>query len=192
LQFARVRPINITNINISRILEDVRVLLAHDCNLGSVELDFSYEESELMLRADGEQIKDVFLNFGINALQAMAGSGKLEVRAFHAMAPQHYRKHDVTKGGGVEVIFADTGPGLAPGAAEKIFEPFYTTKPKGTGLGLSIVHRVVMGHNGIVWANEKPGKGAEFHCWIPIHGPYIPERRNRRTTNIIVRKAIDA
>jgi signal transduction histidine kinase len=101
------------------------------------------------------QFKQVFLNLILNAADAMANGGKLEITT-------------QCEAGWLEIRFADSGPGIAPGELERIFESFYTTKPHGTGLGLSISRDIVIRHNGNLLAESEPGQGAVFRVLLPV------------------------
>jgi signal transduction histidine kinase len=72
-------------------------------------------------------------------------------------------------GGGVEIRVEDTGTGIAPDALERIFEPFYTTKPpgKGTGLGLLVTRGIVFDHSGTIDVESELGTGTAFVIWLP-------------------------
>jgi two-component system sensor kinase FixL len=70
--------------------------------------------------------------------------------------------------GTIEIAVADTGPGLAREVAQRLFQPFVTTKPGGLGIGLSICRSIVDGHGGRLWASDNPGGGTIFHVRLPI------------------------
>ena len=99
-------------------------------------------------------LEQVILNILKNALQAMPDGGKLTVEARLA-------------GGSVVVTIADTGPGVPPEERERIFEPFYTTKPRGTGLGLAVCRKIVEEQGGTITAGGEPGSGATFTITLP-------------------------
>jgi len=71
----------------------------------------------------------------------------------------------------VEIVVADTGRGIALADLERIFDPFYTTKPDGTGLGLSTVHRIVESHGGALLVESQPGVGTCFRVRLPAVEP---------------------
>jgi two-component system sensor kinase FixL len=73
--------------------------------------------------------------------------------------------------GGVQISFYDQGPGFKPNDAERLFEPFYTTKPKGLGLGLPISRSIIAAHGGKLWGESRAGAGAAFHVLLPPSGP---------------------
>jgi two-component system NtrC family sensor kinase len=74
-------------------------------------------------------------------------------------------------GEGIGIAIADTGPGIPPENRQKLFEPFYTTKPHGLGLGLSICYEIVERHHGRIEVNSRPGEGAIFTVWLPLTPP---------------------
>ncbi len=117
------------------------------------------------VRADPEQLRQVFLNLALNGLQAMGGKGTLAVET---------RPRAIYRGGRharyVEVSFRDHGPGIEPKVLQDIFIPFFTTKQGGTGLGLPICQRIVEGHGGLIEVRSEPGKGATFAVLLPVAG----------------------
>jgi two-component system, NtrC family, sensor kinase len=110
---------------------------------------------------NGQEIKQVFLNLVVNALDSMDEGGTLTI------TPS-------VKDGTVELIFQDTGCGMTPDILENIFEPFFTRSRtgKGTGLGLSISHRIISSHGGeIAAASAGSGQGSTFTVRLPIEQP---------------------
>ncbi len=119
---------------------------------------------------DGEQLKQVFINLALNAVQAMPDGGKLTVRTRRPHAPVELGLSDSTPryaADQIEVRFADTGAGIPEEALDRIFIPFYTTKSKGTGLGLAISQRIVKGHGGTIEVQSRLGEGTEFILRFP-------------------------
>jgi signal transduction histidine kinase len=107
-----------------------------------------------VVTADREMLRRAVLNLVLNAVDAMPRGGELVVTSYEGR-------------GGLELEIADSGPGLQQEDLERVFDPFYTTKPSGTGLGLSIVHRIVEAHGGRVTAVNCPEGGAAFTIEIP-------------------------
>jgi two-component system sensor kinase FixL len=105
----------------------------------------------------------VLLNLVLNASEAMAA------------APAGARRLTVSTRAageaGVQISFYDQGPGFKPNDAERLFEPFYTTKPKGLGLGLPISRSIIAAHGGKLWGESRAGAGAAFHVVLPPSGP---------------------
>ena len=110
------------------------------------------------VNGDDVLLRQAFSNLLRNSLEACAGS---------QTAPAIVVSGDV-KGGDVYVTIDDNGPGLAPAAVSRLFQPFATTKAAGTGLGLAIVQKVIVSHNGVVVAASRPAGGARFQVRLPI------------------------
>jgi signal transduction histidine kinase len=107
--------------------------------------------------ADEDQVKQIFLNIAINALQAMPQGGRLTVGV-----REKQKMKSADRGGMVEVYFEDTGTGIPAGELSNIFEPFYSSKKDGTGLGLSIAQRIVENNGGKLEVKSQKGKGTIF------------------------------
>ena len=137
------------------LAEEAISLLEKACD-GTAAVIFSLqrEAEQVMVAADPDQLKQVLWNLGLNAIQAMPGGGRLTC----AIRP------DVSENGAgwAAVELTDTGRGISPGELERIFEPFYTTKPGGTGLGLAIVRRIIDQLGGRIEVISREGDGATF------------------------------
>ncbi|MFN2549322.1 MAG: ATP-binding protein [Myxococcales bacterium] len=134
----------------------------------SVELDLT--PGLPAINADAEQLKQVFINLALNAVQAMPDGGRLTVRTRRPHAPVELGLSETTprySADQIEVRFADTGAGIPEDALDRIFIPFYTTKTKGTGLGLAISQRIVKGHGGTIEVQSRVGEGTEFVLRFP-------------------------
>jgi signal transduction histidine kinase len=110
--------------------------------------------------ADPMQLQQIFLNLVLNAVDAMPNGGKLHVRTFFEQGP------DV-----IRIEISDTGKGIGTEHADKIFQPFFTTKPKGTGLGLAISKQLIEQHGGSITAAGNPVGGTVFRIQLPLKAP---------------------
>jgi len=128
-----------------------------------VEVQLTLADDLPRARGDAEQLRQVFLNLALNAVQAMEKGGRLTISTA------------VRKGGRrnpaqfLEVRFRDTGPGIPPAVQKNLFIPFYTTKDKGTGLGLPISQRIIENHGGTIEVRSRVGSGSTFTVVLPIH-----------------------
>jgi signal transduction histidine kinase len=101
----------------------------------------------------------------LSAYEAMNGTGRIRVSA------ERVRLEDGGDGrDAVRVEFADDGPGMPPDVAERVFEPFYTTKPQGSGLGLAIVRKIVDAHDGRIDMQTQQGQGTTLRMTLPVTG----------------------
>jgi signal transduction histidine kinase len=111
-----------------------------------------------MVSADPDQVKQVLWNLGLNAIQAMPGGGRL------TFAIRRHVSDNGTRWAAVELT--DTGRGISPGEVDRIFDPFYTTKPGGTGLGLAIARKIIDNLGGRIEVVSREGDGATFKIYL--------------------------
>jgi signal transduction histidine kinase len=111
--------------------------------------------------ADSNQIKQVLVNLIQNALQAMPYGGSLVLST---------ASQTVNEEKWITISVSDTGEGIPPENLERVFDPFFTTRPigKGTGLGLSVSYGLVADHGGYIDLNSEVGVGSCFKVWLPI------------------------
>ena len=145
-------------LDANEVARDVLKLLNHDLESRGVRVVAECSVGLPSIRADRVQLQQVLINLMLNAVDAMADS--LSPRTLTLRS----RK---TEKDMVEISVADTGDGIAPGAEEKVFEPYYSTKPHGLGLGLSLSRSIVSAHGGQLWAESRRTDGAVFHCTLP-------------------------
>ncbi len=118
-----------------------------------IDMDIAVDPRVGRIMANRVQLQQVIINLVRNAVEAMDGR---PARVLHLSAAPD-------EDGRVEVIVADSGPGLDPAAARALFTPFSTTKPAGMGVGLSISRTIVEGHGGRIWATPSRWGGVAFH-----------------------------
>ncbi|WP_281412589.1 sensor histidine kinase [Geomobilimonas luticola] len=157
LTFARREDDAGPDADINQVLREVMAFLKYEAQKRSItvveELDFHLPS----VAADGNRLKQVFINLVMNALQAMEQGGTLLVRTA------------IAQDGSVEAQIADTGPGITPEVLPRIFEPFYSTKAvgEGTGLGLFITRTIVELMGGRITVRSVVGEGTTFTAVFP-------------------------
>jgi two-component system sensor histidine kinase HydH len=109
------------------------------------------------VKIDPDRINQVLLNLYLNAIEAMAPGGQLQIEVSGSEANS-----------GLKIRVADTGHGIAGEDLSKIFDPYFTTKSSGTGLGLAIAHNIVEAMGGTIEVNSEAGKGTTFTLTLPI------------------------
>jgi two-component system sensor kinase FixL len=119
----------------------------------SVTIRYEFDRGEDLVMVDRIQVQQVVLNLVRNALEAMAASPRRELRIGSG----------ADEPGFVRCYIADTGPGVAPEVASRLFQPFVTDKPGGMGVGLSISRNIIEAHGGRMWADASEEGGAAFH-----------------------------
>jgi Amt family ammonium transporter len=164
LDFARPRPPSLETLDVRTILEETLALLVYEMEAQRIFPEKNYSPDLPPIPVDREQMKQVFLNLMLNALQAMEKGGTL--RLVTRRASVFHGKRDQSA---AEVSVEDTGPGIPEDLQSKIFEPFFSTKEEGIGLGLPIAQRIVEEHGGEVRVESKVGQGTTFTIILPFN-----------------------
>lgn len=138
-----------------------------EADRGRIELQLTDDLPAAL--GDPEQIHQVFLNLGLNAMQAMAERGRLRIET----AVRTSSRAGVATSQ-LEVRFRDEGPGIESAQLGSLFIPFFTTKPKGTGLGLAISQRIAQSHGGAIEVRSRVGSGSTFTVVLPTAPPLPP------------------
>lgn len=133
------------------------------------------------IKADPVQIRQVVMNLSSNAFHAMEeGGGVLDIVLSRVrVSPGVPGTWGMTAGTYARIEVADTGSGINPEIADKIFEPYFTTKDasKGSGIGLSVVHGIVDSHGGYIRVDHERKKGARFLIYLPVHDGPAPDAK---------------
>ncbi len=164
LTFARQHKAEKTYADINQVIENTLELRSYDLSVRGIQIERAYADPPPSTMADSYQVQQVMLNLVTNAEQAMASVD----RAHHRLTVRTRQDR-----GTIRIEIEDTGPGLPADGLERIFNPFYTTKPvgHGTGLGLSISLGIISEHGGRIWAENIPGGGAKFCVDLPHVAP---------------------
>ncbi|MEQ8232300.1 MAG: ATP-binding protein [Gammaproteobacteria bacterium] len=141
-------------VGLNEAVQDVLKLLRSDLINRKVELDIELAEEDIKVRAARVQLQQVLVNLVVNACDALAQLGPSERRVTVKVAPCG----DTS----ALVSVADNGPGISQQLANRIFEPFVTTKEQGMGLGLAVCRTIVLAHGGQLWVDDSSDSGARF------------------------------
>ena len=168
LAFARPGKPDVEPCDIHQVLDRVLILLAENPEAKQMRVVRNYQAGIPRVNADGKQLRQVFLNLILNAVQAMPAGGQITLQT--ALRGSTGADEPVPREHGpmVEVAVTDTGPGIPPNILKEIFTPFMTTKRRGTGLGLPVSRRIVEDHGGWITAESPPGQGATFRVFLPL------------------------
>jgi signal transduction histidine kinase len=169
LSLARDRALTRAPCSVHQVLGDAVDVIHAQLERQGVALEMSLLAPHDRVVGDPESLKAVFLNLFLNAAEAMPNGGRLSVSTAHAGAAPGSR-------GAISVWVADTGTGVPPEARERIFQPFYSTKPQGTGFGLPVALRTVEEHGGRLRLadDERPVRGAVFLVQLPLAAEESP------------------
>ncbi|HEY3227412.1 MAG TPA: ATP-binding protein [Planctomycetota bacterium] len=159
LEYASDRPVDLALVNVPELLGEVQTLLRarEEGKAAVLQLE---SPPTLVAKGAPDQLKQVFLNLGLNALEACGPGGKIQIRCAPATSPIDPRP-------GIRIEFEDNGPGIPKEDMNRLFSPFFTTKPRGTGMGLAIARKIVTAHGGTISLDSEPGKGTIARVWIP-------------------------
>lgn len=163
LQFSRPQLLSCSTFDLNALMDETVLFAEHVLRQKNIRVERRGQEDEILMHADAELLRQVFLNLVLNAIQATPEDGTIGLEA-------------LPSGRRVEVRVWDTGCGLAPEVLGRIFDPFFTTRRKGTGLGLTIVHNILASHQGTIDAENRPEGGALFTMALPLRlSPVIPQ-----------------
>ena len=152
-------------VSINDVVRHVREVVGEQEQPTGAEviLSLALEEPLPAVEVDPDQLEQVLLNLTVNALQAVGTVGSVTLKT------QLVERRGSTNEAIVEVIVADTGPGIHPDDLPRVFEPFFTTKgSSGTGLGLAISREIIFNHHGEIRVESEVGRGAQFVISLPV------------------------
>ena len=161
LAFARDTKIETREMDINHLIHETLNLWYVTLKTGEIRLELSLAEGLSKVFGDAVGIQQVVNNLVQNAVQAMDGGGLLRITTGNETSSFHEGRNIVT------IRVRDTGPGIAPEDRERIFNPFFTTKPQGTGLGLSISHQIIERQGGLLSFESHPGHETTFTVELP-------------------------
>ena len=154
-RFSRATRLEQADCDINALVIDaLDVVRFHEC-AKRCQIGMELASFPLRINAIPDQLTQVFLNLGLNALEAMPNGGTLKVTTAFV-------------GKAVEIMFQDTGTGLTKEAQDRMFDAFYTSKENGMGLGLSIAHSIIAEHGGTIASENNPDGGACFRVVLPV------------------------
>jgi two-component system sensor histidine kinase HydH len=163
LELARPAPVAFGVCPLGEHVADLATLVRPEAESRRVTLEADLPTDGVAARADCGRLHRALLNLFLNGVQAMPDGGRLRitVRPIRGEGP-------ASPGGWVEIAVSDTGVGIPREDLDRVFEPYFTTKPGGTGLGLALAHRIVEEHGGRLTAESPgPGRGATFRVRLP-------------------------
>jgi two-component system sensor histidine kinase PilS (NtrC family) len=161
LNYARPRPLSLELCDINSLIQDTLSLLENSREFHEgIKINKAIGDGTIEAMVDPNQMKQVFWNLSLNALQAMPDGGELTIDS-------RFKTQDST----IEITFKDTGVGIKKADLDYIFFPFFSTKEGGSGLGLAIAYRVIEDHNGKIKVESEVGKGTTFRVYLPQKTP---------------------
>jgi signal transduction histidine kinase len=160
LDFSRLPEPSLQRGDIHQTIDSIINFILPKAKSQEVEIKKDFRATSSELNIDKEQMRQVFLNIMLNAIEAMPKGGVLEIKTQDA--------YDGKIKDAVQIVIKDSGVGIAAENQKKLFEPFFTTKTEGTGLGLFISKKIVHMHKGIIDVASQEGQGATFTIALPL------------------------
>jgi PAS domain S-box-containing protein len=148
-------------INVKSVVDDVSALSNKRMQLAKVQMKMEWDDTIPAITATNSQLKQVFLNLILNAIDAMPTGGKILIRGKQVLGERPW----------VTIAVQDTGVGIAPDKLARIFDPFFSTKTTGTGLGLAVCKTIIENHSGRITVESAVGQGSTFTVWLPCDNP---------------------
>ena len=165
------QSLNKTEIEIHDIVKPI-VDFTNRNTENNIKVNYKENKSLPVITADGVMIDQVVLNLFMNATDAMANGGTIEVEITEVVLDNEFCELNAwaKTGGYLRLAISDNGEGMDSETKRRIFEPYFTTKElsKGTGLGLSTVFGIISQHNGLLNVESIKGKGSRFEVFLPL------------------------
>lgn len=147
----------VSRFSLTELLDSILDQIGHQIPSGQYRIDRNYHDKDLAIEGDEDQLRQVFTNLVLNGLQSLPVGGILTLDVAGDDAGQN-----------VSVTFNDSGCGIRAELLEKLFTPFFTTKPGGTGLGLAVSYGIVKDHGGEIRVVSEVGTGSVFTVMLPL------------------------
>jgi nitrogen-specific signal transduction histidine kinase/CheY-like chemotaxis protein len=142
----------------------------------NVRCDYEFDAGLWPANVDGGQINQVIHNLVLNAKQAMLHGGIIRVKAHNQELADH-AVNGLPAGRYLELVLADTGPGIPPEVLDHLFDPYFTTKADGNGLGMATVHSIIRRHQGHIAVHSEIGHGTIIRIWLPAADSDVEEQK---------------
>jgi two-component system sensor histidine kinase PilS (NtrC family) len=167
LDFARVRVTRVVPLDLAALIQDtMNLVAAHPDRSATTELIFDSDDVAQPIDGDSDLLHRAIFNLVLNAAQAIGDGGTVRV-TLRSATPDMVPLGVLPESGAVRLVIEDNGPGMPADVRDRIFTPFFTTKPRGSGLGLPVVHRAIEAHRGVVLVDSSPGSGTRFTIILP-------------------------
>ena len=171
LEFVRPIRLQVEHIAVADFIGDAVTMAESHAARGETRVHVTVPQELSPIQGDPHQLRQIFTNLLINAFEAMGGKGNVTIAALQLAAEDEVAVgSDVTAVPMIQVEVSDDGPGMPADVMDKIFSPFFTTKPRGSGLGLAIVRKIVDAHDGRIDVSARAEGGTRFRVTLPVTG----------------------
>lgn len=169
LRFARPAKASLHLMNVQGALNESLQLMHEQAKSRNVALRTDFSADASSIKGDSELLKQAFINFFLNSIEAMPRGGELLVKTeCRPSAHGSMFEPEVAADEVLSVVISDTGIGMRPDDVKHVFDPFFTKKSNGTGLGLSVAHSILQEHNAAIHVESRLGEGTTFSIMFPV------------------------
>ena len=172
LEFVRPIRLQIERITLTDIVRDAVSMAESHVPRGTIEMVSRVPEELPPIQGDPHQLRQLFTNLLTNAFEALNGSGIVVIAATYVPPEEEPSAVEAHATPMVLVEVTDNGPGVPADLIDRIFSPFFTTKPQGSGLGLAIVRKIVDAHDGQIDVAALAEGGTRFRITLPVSGSH--------------------
>ena len=170
LDFVRPIRLQVERISVADAIRDAVSMADGHAPRGNVAVTVDLPEQLPSIQGDPHQLRQIFTNLLTNAFEALGGEGRVSIEA--SAVNEEGPAGGEPQGPMVQVDVTDNGPGMPAHVVDKIFSPFFTTKPQGSGLGLAIVRKIVDAHDGRIDVSVPDTGGTRFRVTLPVTGSH--------------------
>ena len=172
LDFVRPIRLQVERVVLADVIRDAITMAESHVHRGDVRVTVTLPAEMSAIQGDPYQLRQLFTNLLTNAFEAMGGRGHITIAATRMAEEEPVAGGEGHSGPMLMVEVSDDGPGVPQDLMDKIFSPFFTTKPQGSGLGLAIVRKIVDAHDGRIDVSARPGGGTRFRVTLPVSGQH--------------------
>ena len=172
LAFVRPIRLQVEDIAVADVIRDAIAGAESHSLKANIAVRVEVPEALRPIQGDPHQLRQIFTNLMTNAFEAMNGSGTIDIIATAIEGEDEASSTDHATGPMVLITISDNGPGIPPEVMDRIFSPFFTTKPQGSGLGLAIVRKIVDAHDGRIDVGSRQGGGTVFRVTLPVRSQH--------------------
>jgi signal transduction histidine kinase len=165
LDFVRPIRLEVDPTTVQQVVQDAISVADRKLTRRATALTLDIPSDLPSIHGDHQQLCQVVTNLLINACEAQACGGQVHIAARARSTPDEDQPMTIV------LTIADDGPGIPPEIRDRIFNPFFTTKPQGSGLGLAIVRKIIDAHEGRIDMTTETGRGTTFTMTLPVRAP---------------------
>jgi signal transduction histidine kinase len=172
LEFVRPIRLQVERMALADVIRDAVSMAESHVPRGGIEVAIHVPEDLPTIHGDPHQLRQLFTNLLTNAFEALNGAGIVVITAAYVPPEEEPSAVEANATPMIQIEVTDNGPGVPADLIDRIFSPFFTTKPQGSGLGLAIVRKIVDAHDGRIDVAALADRGTRFRITLPVTGSH--------------------